>query len=306
MIRDLAGLRAGGKPALAAALALIEKHPRSHQAIGLLEEAWHAPHGLVIGLTGPPGVGKSTLINDLMRRWRLAGLRIGVIAVDPSSRRTGGALLGDRIRMRTDPADDGVFVRSLAARGRLGGLAELAFPAVVLMRALFDRVVVESVGVGQSEAEIVNVADRVLLCVQPGSGDALQFMKAGIMEIPDIAAVTKADTGAPASRALADLKGALSLAAGEAIPCFSVSAISGAGMEELLAALSPTGGTSDFAERRHAQAESWLRATIVHRFGEEGVKAAGPALALASRAAPFTAARDIAARLRVTFAPLQS
>jgi LAO/AO transport system kinase len=296
---DLAALRAGGKPALAAALALIEERPGSDAAVRLLEQAYREPLGFVIGFTGPPGVGKSTLINDLVRRWRAQDLRVGVIAVDPSSRRTGGALLGDRIRMRTDPADDGAFVRSLATRGRLGGLAELVFPAAVLMRALFDRVIVESVGVGQSEAEISNVADLVVLCVQPASGDSLQFMKAGIMEIPDMAVVTKADMGAPATRALADLKGALSLGAEEAIPCLSISASTGAGMDALAAALKPRAD----AVRHHAQAESWLRSTVANQFGEEGLKAAAAALSLPPGAAPFTEARKITEALRVTFAP---
>jgi LAO/AO transport system kinase len=190
----LDGLRAGGKRALAAALARLEQAADDPEIAALVDAAYIAPRAQVIGFTGPPGVGKSSLIDGLMRKWRAAGLSVGVIAVDPSSRRTGGALLGDRIRMRTDPEDQGAFVRSLASRGKLGGLAELAFPAVVLMRAIFDRVIVETVGVGQSEADISTVADMVVLCVQPGSGDSLQFMKAGIMEIPDIAVVTKADT----------------------------------------------------------------------------------------------------------------
>jgi len=330
---NLAELRAGGKRGLAAALALIEEAPGGEAAMRLLEEAYAAPLGFVLGLTGPPGVGKSTLASALLRRWRDGGLRVGVIAVDPSSQRTGGALLGDRIRMRTDPADNGVFVRSLAARGRLGGLAELAFPAVILMRALFDRVMVESVGVGQSEAEIANVTDRVVLCIQPGSGDALQFMKAGIMEIPDIAVVTKADTGAAARRALADIKGALGLATGDDIPCLAISASTGEGMDELLAelarfpaagaperplsgeleprpdaaatdrALPPDADATAIANRRHAQAESWLRATIAHRFGEAGLNAAQAALTLPMGQAPFAAARAITASIEVRYAP---
>ena len=300
---SLAELRSGGKSALAAALALIEEAPDSEAAVRLLEEAYAAPLGLVLGLTGPPGVGKSTLASALLRLWRAQGVRVGVIAVDPSSQRTGGALLGDRIRMRTDPTDDGVFVRSLAARGRLGGLAELAFPAVILMRALFDRVMVESVGVGQSEAEIASVTDRVVLCIQPGSGDSLQFMKAGIMEIPDIAVVTKADTGPAARRALADLKGALGLASGGDIACLALSASTGEGMDALLAELAPQADAAAMAARRHAQAESWLRMTVAQRFGEAGVKAAGAALALLQGQAPFAAAKAIASAMLVRYEP---
>jgi LAO/AO transport system kinase len=300
---SLAELRSGGKSALAAALALIEEAPDSEAAVRLLEEAYAAPLGLVLGLTGPPGVGKSTLASALLRLWRAQGVRVGVIAVDPSSQRTGGALLGDRIRMRTDPTDDGVFVRSLAARGRLGGLADLAFPAVILMRALFDRVMVESVGVGQSEAEIASVTDRVVLCIQPGSGDSLQFMKAGIMEIPDIAVVTKADTGPAVRRALADLKGALGLASGGDIACLALSASTGEGMDALLAELAPQTDAAAMAARRHAQAESWLRMTVAQRFGEAGIKAAGSALTLPQGQAPFAAARAIAAAMLVRYEP---
>ena len=133
-----------------------------------------------------------------------------MIAVDPSSRRTGGALLGDRARIATDPEDRGVFVRSMAARDRLGGLSDQTVAAMVLMRAIYDLVLVESVGIGQSEADISFVADTVLLCVQPGSGDSLQFMKAGVTELPDVVAVTKADMEA-ARRTRADVEGALTL-----------------------------------------------------------------------------------------------
>ncbi|MEJ2124894.1 MAG: methylmalonyl Co-A mutase-associated GTPase MeaB [Alphaproteobacteria bacterium] len=304
----LDALKHGGKRAIADALARVECAPDASATVALVDAAYLAPHGAVIGFTGPPGVGKSTLIDALIKRWRAAGVTVGVIAVDPSSRTTHGALLGDRIRMRTDPADDGVFVRSLASRGALGGLAELAFPAAVLMRALFDRVVVETVGVGQSEADISAVADSVVLCVQPGSGDALQFMKAGIMEIPDLAAVTKADMGASARRALADLKGALGLASSGGIPCHMVSATKDEGVGELLAAIDARfpGGTEnncELATRRHAQAESWLRLAVGQRFGEAGLAAAETASAmnLPLDVAPFGHARDIMQRLTIAF-----
>jgi LAO/AO transport system kinase len=304
MSAGLAALRAGGKRALAEALATVEQAAGGSSVAALVDEAFLAPRAHVIGFTGPPGVGKSTLIDSLLRKWRAGGVTVGVIAVDPSSHITRGALLGDRIRMRTDPQDQGVFVRSLASRGRLGGLAELAFPAIILMRALYDRVIVETVGVGQSEADISSVADTVVLCVQPGSGDSLQFMKAGIMEIPDIAVVTKADMGPPARRALADLEGALGLASGGEVACLMLSVTKGEGLDALMAAadehFARLAGAA-LAKRRHAQAEGWLRASLLQLFGEQGAAAAAQALTLADGAAPFGHAEAIAKRLRVTF-----
>ncbi|MEX1148229.1 MAG: hypothetical protein WEB93_07605, partial [Sphingomonadales bacterium] len=204
-------VEAGGKPALARVLSLIEAHPGDDGVVELLDAAWERPRAHVIGITGPPGVGKSSLMKAMIKVWRDAGQTVGVIAVDPSSRATRGALLGDRTRLATDPADDGLFVRSMAARDRLGGLAALTVPSMVLMRALYDVVIVETVGVGQSESDVTSVADTVIFCVQPGSGDSLQYMKAGIMEVPHIAVVTKADMGAVAVRARADVKGAMGL-----------------------------------------------------------------------------------------------
>jgi LAO/AO transport system kinase len=163
----------------------------------------------VIGVTGPPGAGKSTLLGELVGAWRAAGRTVAALAVDPSSRRSGGALLGDRARIPYDPEDRGVFIRSTAAAGRLGGLAPATRAAAHALAAAFDVVVVETVGVGQSETEIAEVADTVAVIVQPGSGDVLQFLKAGIMEIPDVLVVTKADLGAVALRARRDLHAAL-------------------------------------------------------------------------------------------------
>ncbi len=160
----------------------------------------------VIGVTGPPGVGKSSLLSRLVAAWRARGRTVAVLAVDPSSRRSGGSLLGDRARIEAEPADRGVFIRSTAAGDRLGGLAPATRAAAGALAAAFDVVVIETVGVGQSETEVADVADTVAVVVQPGSGDVLQFLKAGIMEVPDVLVVTKSDLGEVAIRAVADLQ----------------------------------------------------------------------------------------------------
>ena len=310
-VPDLETLRREGKPALARALAALERAPEAPAALALLEAAQAAPRAEVIGVTGPPGVGKSSLLGPLVARFRAQGRSLGVIAVDPSSRRSGGALLGDRVRLVTDPEDAGVFIRSMAARDRLGGLAEGTLAAMVVMRALYDAVLIETVGVGQSETDVAGVADTVVFCVQPASGDSLQFMKAGIVEIPHIAVVTKADMGASATRALADLKGALSLAA-EAGPdawplaVLAVSARGGQGLDALMEALArraawlAEGGRLE-AQRR-AQAELWLREALRERFGREGLRRAagqGLDLSLSRGACPFTRLAELARALAV-------
>src|SRR5207245_634238 len=154
-------------------------------------------------------VGKSSLLSRLVAAWRGRGRSVAVLAVDPSSRRSGGSLLGDRARIERDPSDHCVFIRSTAAGDRLGGLAPATRAAATALACAFDVVVIETVGVGQSETEVADVADAVVVIIQPGSGDVLQFLKAGIMEVPDVLVVTKADLGRVAARALADLKAAL-------------------------------------------------------------------------------------------------
>jgi LAO/AO transport system kinase len=292
---SLAELRSGGKPALARALAWLERTPDDDGVLALLSQAYEAPQGLVIGLTGPPGVGKSTLMDALIRHWRQEKKSVGCIAVDPSSRRSGGALLGDRTRLTTDPEDHGVFVRSMAARDRLGGLAALTIGAMVLMRALFDRVVVETVGVGQSETDIADIADIVLFCVQPGSGDSLQFMKAGIAEIPDIVVVTKADLGAAARRAQADVQGGLSLSDGAAPPVLLAAAGDGSSVAALAEAIEShlRDGAADRAQRRWRQAETWLSQAVRERFGRDGLSRAGT-LSLAAGQSPFARLQQVA------------
>jgi LAO/AO transport system kinase len=163
---------------------------------GALVRALYAQTGraMTIGLTGPPGVGKSTLASGLVRKARALGKRVGVVSVDPSSPFSHGALLGDRIRLAEHFTDDEVFIRSMASRGHLGGLAGATADAVLLMDAFgFDVVVIETVGVGQSEVAIAELAQTTLVALQPGSGDSIQVLKAGIMEIADVFVVNKAD-----------------------------------------------------------------------------------------------------------------
>ncbi len=291
---SLEEVAAGGKAALARALAQLERRPDAPETLALLSDAYNAPRAHVIGLTGPPGVGKSTLMGALIDALRSEGRSVGVIAVDPSSTRSGGALLGDRVRLSRETVDDGVFVRSMAARDRLGGLADLTIAAMVLMRAVFDVVLIETVGVGQSETDVASVADTVVFCVQPGSGDSLQFMKAGIVEIPHIALVTKADMGKSAQRALADLKGALSLTEQSKeqwpVAVMSIAAAEREGVSDLIKTLNKhvswLRATGHLAETRHAQAELWLRASVREGFGREGLRRAGN-LKLAGGESPF-------------------
>lgn len=302
---DLATLRSGDKRAIARALAAIETEADSDALAALLDAACATPRAHVIGLTGPPGVGKSTLTNTLISRARASGETVGVIAVDPSSRRTGGALLGDRARMATDPEDRGVYVRSMAARDRLGGLSDQTVAAMVLMRAIYDLVLVESVGIGQSEADISFVADTVILCVQPGSGDSLQFMKAGVTELPDIVAVTKADMVAEARRTRADVEGALTLySEGEfRAPVVLVAATRGEGLDDLAAALAAhrrwLADGKRLAHQRRKQEELWIEQAIRARFGAAGLMAARNKMT--REGGPFAReraiSRDLSARL---------
>lgn len=277
----LDALRSGGKAALARALTEIEAAPCGAAMAPLLDAALAAPVGLAIGLTGPPGVGKSTLAGALAARMRARDQRVGILAVDPSSRQSGGAILGDRTRIAGDRADPGLFIRSMAARSRLGGLAAAAFPAVVLMRAIYERVIVESVGVGQSETDIADCVELVVLCVQPGAGDGLQFMKAGVMEVPDLVLVTKGDLGPSALRTSADLRAALSLTpGGAAVPVAVVSVAEGEGLDAALALIEAgrrglaAGGV--LAQRRRDQARAWSDSVLTDSFGFEGHRALDP------------------------------
>jgi LAO/AO transport system kinase len=237
--------------------------------------AGEAP-GQVIGVTGPPGAGKSLLLSALLRRWRERERTVAVLAVDPSSRESGGALLGDRARIEFDPQDRGVFIRSTSAGERLGGLSRATRAAAQVLAHAFDVVVIETVGVGQAETEIADVADTVAVVVQPGGGDLLQFLKAGIMEIPDVLVVTKADLGALAMHTQREVSAALrSLGAGS-IPVLAVSSLPpGSGIEELVGAFERHRATSDVAARRARARRASALAEFAHEHGERGVRALG-------------------------------
>ena len=189
----VAGVRAGDRRALARAISLVEDG--EPLAYPLVREIYPATgRAAIVGVTGPPGVGKSSLIGALVGHIRQADRTVGVVSVDPSSPFSRGALLGDRIRLSDHFLDPGVYIRSMGTRGHLGGLAEATLQAVLLLDAAGkDVVFVETVGAGQSEIEVTGIADTVLLVLMPGSGDSVQALKAGIMEIPDVIAVNKMD-----------------------------------------------------------------------------------------------------------------
>ena len=191
--RLLADFAAGRKAALARAISIVENHrPGFERLLAALNTK--LGHARRIGITGPPGAGKSTLTNALARAYRAEGLTVGIVAVDPTSPFTGGALLGDRIRMEEIALDPGVYIRSLATRGSLGGLSSATREACDVLDAFgIDRILIETVGVGQSELDVARSADSCLVVLVPESGDAIQTLKAGVMEIADVFTVNKAD-----------------------------------------------------------------------------------------------------------------
>jgi LAO/AO transport system kinase len=236
----------GDRRALARAITLVEDNrPEGWE---LVKEVYpHTGHAEVVGFTGPPGVGKSTLIGALTRARRAAGRTVGVLSIDPSSPFTQGALLGDRIRLSEHFLDPGVFIRSMANRGALGGLSEAALQAALLLDAAGRQdVFVETVGVGQAEIDIIDHADTIVLVLMPGSGDSIQALKAGVMEIPDVIVINKADH--PLTDTMVrEIRGVLSLAnldrtpeeARERwrVPILKTEAARGEGIAELVSAL---------------------------------------------------------------------
>jgi LAO/AO transport system kinase len=296
-VPDLVEAARGGSPrAVARLITLVEKAPATGGAA--LREvmaalAPYAGHATVVGITGSPGVGKSTTTNALVTELRSGGRRVGVLAVDPSSPFSGGALLGDRVRMSDHASDSGVFIRSMASRGHLGGLAWTTPQALrVLDAAGFDVVVVETVGVGQSEVEIAALADTTVVLLAPGMGDGIQAAKAGILEIGDVYVVNKADRdGADAVRR--DLRGMLALAERSEDawrpPILKVVARAGEGLTDVVAALDGhhdwLASTGELTRRRTRRARREIEAialdTLRARWGEVGDGEALDALAAA-------------------------
>jgi GTPase len=233
----------GDRRALARAISLVENdRPEGWE---LVKEVYpHTGHAAVVGFTGPPGVGKSTLIGALTKARREAGRTVGVLSIDPSSPFTQGALLGDRIRLSEHFLDQGVFIRSMANRGALGGLSEAALQAALLLDAAGrEDVFVETVGVGQAEIDIIDHADTIVLVLMPGSGDSIQALKAGVMEIPDVIVINKADH--PLTDTMVrEIRGVLSLAnldstpeqarARWRVPIVKTEASRGSGVDELV------------------------------------------------------------------------
>ena len=276
----------GDHAAIAEALSIAEDArpsalARKRELCAMLE-AVSAPEHTVVGLTGPPGVGKSTLASALIAAFAERGEGVGMTAVDPSSRRSGGALLGDRARVRP-PVGVPVFIRSMATRDQLGGLAPATRAAVVVLRAAFPWTLVETVGVGQSEIEIETVADSIVLVVQPGSGDTLQFMKAGILEIPDILVVHKWDLGGLAERTLSDLQAFLAIE--RAAPrawtprVLGASATTGFGIDALEAALrehrAHLDESGELTRRRQRSRVAWALELFSRRYGALGLERLG-------------------------------
>jgi GTPase len=300
---------AGDPRAIARAISHIENDDSS--AGDLVSRIFsHTGRAYLVGVTGPPGAGKSTLVDRLLTEFRAKQLSVGVIAVDPTSPFTGGAVLGDRLRMQQHAGDSHVFVRSMATRGHLGGLARsTGDAALVLDAAGFDLVIVETVGVGQDEVDIIRMADVSIVTLVPGTGDDVQALKAGIMEIADVFVVNKSDREG-ADRLVTAVEGNLALHAYGASewrpPIVKTIATTGAGVPEVVLAVTRfrEHGASQQATRRRARSEYRLRELVTDRFMkhlEDEVLAEGEFAKFVDRIAarevdPYTAAETLLKR----------
>ncbi|MEZ0284271.1 MAG: methylmalonyl Co-A mutase-associated GTPase MeaB [Thermoleophilia bacterium] len=278
----IAGVRAGDRRAIGRAISLAERlGPEGRELVASLHpdtgRAWR------VGITGPPGAGKSTLISGLAGLLRRAGRSVAVVSVDPTSPFTRGAVLGDRIRLADHFLDPGVFIRSMASRGHQGGLAEATADAVLVLDAAgFDVVLVETVGSGQNEVEVQSLAETVVLALMPGSGDGVQAIKAGLMEIPDVLAVSKADRPG-ADVLVSELANALTLvpAGPWEPPIVRVAALDGTGLDELWEAVERhrafLAGEGRLEARRRDGLARQLRALAADRLARRVEAAADPA-----------------------------
>ena len=285
-------LRSGDRAAVAEALNLVEDERPAQREMadamlaeleGREEEQDPGATALRVGITGAPGAGKSSLIDALVRELRRSDRTVGIIAVDPSSKQSGGALLGDRLRVRSASGDPGVFMRSMAARDRLGGLSGATRAGVQVLAAAFEVVFVETVGVGQSEAEIVNLVHTLLFIAQPGAGDSVQFMKAGLIEMPDIFVVNKADLGPAAERTRSELLGGLGLmdpkAGSWTPPALLASARDSVGIDSIVKALFAHRDFLETSGNLGARLDSGrtqsLLSAVLERYGSYGIEALG-------------------------------
>ena len=302
-------LLAGDKRALARGISLVEDDDR--EGWELVRAVYpHTGKASVVGFTGPPGAGKSTLIGALIKLHRARDRQVAVLSIDPSSPFRGGALLGDRIRLSEHFLDPGVFIRSMATRGALGGLAEAALQAALLMDAAGkDDVFLETVGVGQAEVDVIDHADSIVLVLIPGSGDSIQALKAGVMEIPDVIVVNKSDH--PLTDTMVrEIKGVLSLGPQEGweVPIVKTEAARGEGVEELAEKLAEhrayveAEGTLSERRRRNLMGEVLGLATMRLRRALEASLHEDPEVAelldevVARRLDPASAASAILAR----------
>ena len=257
----------------------IETDFNSSEIIEKLDKLHSQPKAHVIGITGSPGVGKSSLINKLVSYIRKKKKSVGIIAIDPSSEKTGGAILGDRTRLMLNPTDNNVFVRSMASKNYLGGISELTYPAMIVMRSIFDFLIIETVGVGQSEIFIKNLSDTVILGIQPGSGDSVQFMKSGIFEIPDIIVVTKSDVESLSEITFSDLSASKSFFQNQNdwdIKIIKTSSVQNYGFKQLFETIKLRWEWLKDKKRlgklRNQQDVKWIHSSISKEFGDKGLQ----------------------------------